>query len=98
MLLVARIKRDDTHRRAAILFAVLIVASTLQGQISKAQAKVPEWLQTALGFLIDAYYPPMAPEMKFDAEALAETMKAMNVNTVRMAAKPCIWNWSDVHE
>jgi Hypothetical glycosyl hydrolase 6 len=27
----------------------------------------------------------MAPKMEFDAEALAETMKAMNVNTVRMA-------------
>jgi len=27
----------------------------------------------------------MAPEMEFDAEALAQTMEAMNVNTVRMA-------------
>ncbi len=69
----------------AFLFTFMLVAFSPQGRASKNPHKVPEWLQTARVFLIDAYYPPMAPEMEFDAEALARTMEAMNVNTVRMA-------------
>jgi len=69
----------------AFLFAVLLVAVSPRGQASDGSPEVPDWLQTVRVFLIDAYYPPMAPEMEFDAEALAETMEAMNVNTVRMA-------------
>ncbi|MFC1635827.1 hypothetical protein ACFL5Z_13390 [Planctomycetota bacterium] len=67
------------------LFAVLLFTVSLRGQALVGSSKVPDWLQTARVFLIDAYYPPMAPEMEFDAEVLAETMEAMNVNTVRMA-------------
>lgn len=48
-------------------------------------AETPDWIQTARVFLIDAYYPPFAPQLEFDAEALAKTMADMNVNTVRMA-------------
>ncbi len=44
-----------------------------------------EWMQTARVFLIDAYEPPLAPKLEFDAEALAETMVRMNANTVRIS-------------
>ncbi len=43
------------------------------------------WMQTARVFLIDAYEPPFAVKLEYDAKALAETMAAMNANTVRIA-------------
>jgi hypothetical protein len=44
-----------------------------------------DWLSTARIFLIDAYYPPFAPKLEFDAEKLAQTMQEMHVNVVRMS-------------
>jgi hypothetical protein len=44
-----------------------------------------DWLNTARIFLIDAYQPPFAPRLEFDAEKLALTMVAMHANVVRMA-------------
>jgi hypothetical protein len=44
-----------------------------------------EWLNTARIFLIDAYQPPFAPKLEFDAEKLAQTMQEMHVNIVRMS-------------
>lgn len=44
-----------------------------------------DWIQTARVFLIDAYEPPFATKLEFDAKALAETMAQMNANTVRIA-------------
>ena len=44
-----------------------------------------DWMQTARVFLIDAYEPPFAAKLEFDAKALAETMAHMNANTVRIA-------------
>jgi hypothetical protein len=44
-----------------------------------------EWIQTARVFLIDAYQPPFAPKLEYDAGALAETMARMHANTVRIA-------------
>src|SRR5512139_3800730 len=52
---------------------------------SSAAAAGLEWMQTARVFLIDAYEPPFAPRLEYDAEALAETMVRMNANTVRIA-------------
>ena len=43
------------------------------------------WLNTARVFLIDAYQPPFAPRLEFDAEKLARTMVKMHVNVVRMS-------------
>ena len=43
------------------------------------------WLSTARVFLIDAYQPPFAPKLEFDAEKLAQTMQDMHVNVVRMS-------------
>jgi hypothetical protein len=71
------------------LFSILCALASAYGQatvvLSSSQPQASEWLQTARVFLIDAYYPPMAPELEFNAEALAETMVQMRVNTVRMA-------------
>ncbi|HVU23187.1 MAG TPA: alpha-amylase family protein [Opitutus sp.] len=49
-----------------------------------ARADDPGWLRTARVFLVDAYQPPFAPQLEFDAEALAKTMVAMHANTVRI--------------
>lgn len=43
------------------------------------------WMQTARVFLIDAYEPPFATRLEYDAKALAETMVRMNADTVRIA-------------
>ncbi|MHC4682067.1 MAG: alpha-amylase family protein, partial [Planctomycetota bacterium] len=68
---------------------LLLAPIWFRGQASAASSgshsRTWQWLQTARVFLIDAYYPPMAPDLEFDAEALAETMARMHVNTVRMA-------------
>lgn len=45
----------------------------------------PAWMQTARVFLIDAYEPPFATRLEYDAQALAATMVAMNADTVRIA-------------
>ena len=42
-------------------------------------------MQTARVFLIDAYEPPFAVKLEYDAEALARTMERMGANTVRIA-------------
>ena len=43
-----------------------------------------DWIKTARVFLLDAYYPPFAPELEFDAELLAETMVDMHANIARL--------------
>jgi hypothetical protein len=43
------------------------------------------WMRTARVFLIDAYEPPFATVLEYDAGALAETMVQMNANAVRIA-------------
>ena len=43
------------------------------------------WIRTARVFLIDAYQPPFAPKLEYDAEALARTMVEMHANTVRIS-------------
>jgi hypothetical protein len=51
----------------------------------RATAANTRWMQTARVFLIDAYEPPFATRLEYDANALAETMVRMNANTVRIA-------------
>ena len=43
------------------------------------------WIQTARVFLMDAYQPPFAPKLEYDAKSLVETMLDMNANIVRLA-------------
>src|SRR5437762_8729538 len=45
-----------------------------------------EWLNTSRIFLVDAYQPPFAPKLEFDAEKLAQTMQDMHANVVRMSS------------
>lgn len=41
------------------------------------------WIQTARIFLMDAYQPPFAPELEYNATDLVKTMLDMNANVVR---------------
>ncbi len=54
-------------------------------QGTTAFAQPYSWLNTARVFLIDAYQPPFAPKLEFDAEKLAQAMQEMHVNVVRMS-------------
>jgi hypothetical protein len=49
------------------------------------QATDLSWTQTSRVFLIDGYAYPLAPELEFDAEAIARTMQEMHANVVRFA-------------
>ena len=55
------------------------------GYAAAALAADFAWIQIARVFLIDAYEPPFATKLEYDAKALAETMVQMNANTVRIA-------------
>ena len=44
-----------------------------------------EWMQTARVFPIDAYEPPFATRLEYDANAIVQTMERMNTNTVRIS-------------
>src|SRR5947199_9776046 len=66
-----------------VWFPVLIILFLSSAPAAFAQQY--NWLNTARIFLIDAYYPPFAPKLEFNAEKLAETMQDMHVNVVRMS-------------
>ena len=66
-------------RRACLQLCLLGVA--LQANF----AADLNWIQSARVFLLDAYQPPFAPKLEYDAEALARTMVEMHANTVRVA-------------
>ncbi len=82
-------------KRSSVVLPSIIIAGFLSilplGQLnSQAAPKMAEkdefrWLNTARIFLIDAYQPPFAPRLEFDAEKLAQTMEEMHVNVVRMS-------------
>ncbi|RPI29751.1 MAG: hypothetical protein EHM61_00500 [Acidobacteria bacterium] len=63
------------------LTLILIAVFALAG----AEAADLDWTQTSRVFLIDAYAYPLAPELEYDAEALARTMQDMHANVVRFA-------------
>lgn len=74
-------------RKLITLYIILFMLS--QSSSHAQQIRVFEkgdrfdWIQTARIFLLDAYQPPFAPELEYDAEILAETMIKMNANLVR---------------
>jgi hypothetical protein len=43
-----------------------------------------DWIQTARVFLLDAYQPPFAPELEYDAEVFADAMVEMHANVLRL--------------
>ena len=53
-------------------------------KISPTRTDTFEWIKTARVFLVDAYQPPFAPTLEFDAEKLANTMTAMHANVLRI--------------
>ena len=73
----------DLKKKLRITFLLIIASIFLPCVYSRAQSY--DWLNTARIFLIDAYQPPFAPKLEFDAEKLAQTMQEMHVNVVRMA-------------
>ncbi len=82
----ARISKDSlmrTNRLSLLPSSLLLLSGILFGDPARA-AEYP-WMETARVFLIDAYEPPFAPKLEFDAKALADTMVQMNANTVRIA-------------
>ena len=66
------------------LLRLLFVVGTLATTLGATRAADLTWIRTARVFLVDAYQPPLAPKLEFDAEALARTMAEMHANTVRI--------------
>ena len=61
----------------AVLVATLCLPAVHPADLS--------WTQTSRVFLIDGYAYPLAPELEFNAEAIAGTMQDMHANVVRFA-------------
>lgn len=55
----------------------------LQSFSKRAKISHADWLQTARVFLLDAYQPPLVPELQYDPVEWAEMMVDMNVNVIR---------------
>jgi hypothetical protein len=55
-----------------------------QASAESVAGGAPNWIRTARVFLMDAYQPPFAPKLEFDAGALVQTMVGMHANTVRI--------------
>src|SRR5262245_63709443 len=72
----------NAKKRRFISFSFLLLVFLIHSMLGLAQYG---WLNTARIFLIDAYQPPFAPKLEFDAEKLAQTMQDMHVNVVRMS-------------
>jgi hypothetical protein len=70
-------------RKPSYWFVFIILLVHFAGKPAFVQPY--DWLNTARIFLIDAYQPPFAPKLEFDAEKLAQTMQEMNANVVRMS-------------
>jgi hypothetical protein len=67
------------------IFRLLCIAGALASTLGSTLAADLTWIRTARVFLVDAYQPPFAPTLEYDAEALARTMTEMHANTVRIA-------------
>jgi len=68
-----------------ILARALCMACAFAASLPSTLAGDPTWIRTARVFLVDAYQPPFAPKLEYDAQALARTMSEMRANTVRIA-------------
>jgi hypothetical protein len=65
-----------------VLFAAATAAQPQTERILEKDGRF-DWIQTARIFLMDAYQPPFAPKLEYDAGAFAETMADMNANVIR---------------
>jgi len=77
--LVPALQVPEAIRRACLTICLFLLV------FPGAFAADLDWIQAARVFLIDAYQPPLAPKLEYDAEALARTMVKMDANTVRIA-------------
>ena len=76
----------DNQSKTVVLGALLsIILLNFSGMTRAVEPSKFDWVGTASVFLIDAYQPPFAHKLEFDAETLVETMVDMHINTVRMA-------------
>jgi hypothetical protein len=66
-------------------FSYLCIAGLYAAVLPSARADDLTWIRTARVFLVDAYQPPFAPKLEYDAQALAQTMTEMHANTVRIS-------------
>lgn len=68
-----------------ILPLILFLSAALNAQPSHIFDKDNrfDWILTARVFLLDAYQPPFAPELEYDAEVFADAMVEMNANVLR---------------
>ena len=66
---------------------ILIVSNSAYPQLVNIGDKDDrfDWIQTARVFLLDAYQPPFAPELEYDAKDLVDAMVDMNANVVRFS-------------
>jgi hypothetical protein len=75
----------DNQSKIVVLRTLLsIILLNISGLTRAVEPSKFDWVGTARAFLIGAYQPPFAPKLEFDAEAVAETMADMHVNTIRM--------------
>jgi len=66
-------------------FLFILFVNTGNSQPLRISDKIDRynWIQTARIFLMDAYQPPFAPELEYDADEVVETMVDMNANVLR---------------
>jgi len=73
-----------------IIFSFLLILTCCTSKQADQKDESPitgspfDWIKTARVFLLDAYYPPFAPELEYDAELLAKTMVDMHANVARL--------------
>lgn len=77
-------KRRDFLQCLGIGGLAAVAQPAAEAGAAKADDGFP-WLRTARVFLIDAYQPPFAPKLEYDAQALAGVMAEMHADTVRIA-------------
>jgi hypothetical protein len=72
-------------KKIIITIFALCFCSSLYSQQTRVFDKGDkfDWIQMARIFLLDAYQPPFAPELEYDAKVFAETMVDMNANVLR---------------
>ena len=79
------LKMDLKNYLVLLVVIILLSATSTHCQPVLIQDKGDKysWIQTARVFLLDAYQPPFAPKLEYDAHALVNAMVDMNANVLR---------------
>ena len=75
-------KKYPSFQFIACILHIAVVTYSQPNPVS-TQSDGYDWVQTARIFLLDAYQPPFAPELEYDAKAVVNTMVDMNANVLR---------------